>query len=153
MGRYGCVLSLVGYWFEDKNNSLAAIKAFIMNRIGDVGFLLAMFLCYKFFGTLNYSLLAQSVTSFVNSGATNIHSSSCSLVSDFCLVLRENQHKSPLYLVTRCHGRSHSSFCTYPCSHNGHRRYLFIKPYVFYINFKSSCNAHYCYYWCSNSFT
>jgi len=38
-----CSYLLVGYWFDSTHNSLAAIKAFIVNRIGDVGFLLAMF--------------------------------------------------------------------------------------------------------------
>ncbi|WP_161881865.1 NADH-quinone oxidoreductase subunit L [Deinococcus alpinitundrae] len=52
---------LIGFWFaghkdhnaaDGVNNSNAARKAFIMNRIGDLGFMLGMFLIYKVFGTL-----------------------------------------------------------------------------------------------------
>ena len=39
-----CSYLLIGYWYEDEANSLAAIKAFLFNRVGDVGFLIAMFL-------------------------------------------------------------------------------------------------------------
>ncbi len=38
-----CSYLLIGYWFKDVNNTKAANKAFVMNRIGDAGFLLAIF--------------------------------------------------------------------------------------------------------------
>lgn len=38
-----CSYLLIGFWFKDINNSKAARKAFVMNRIGDFGFLLAIF--------------------------------------------------------------------------------------------------------------
>ncbi len=44
---------LIGFWYQTKANADAARKAFIVNRIGDVGFLLAMFLMVATFGTLN----------------------------------------------------------------------------------------------------
>lgn len=44
---------------EGINNSNAARKAFIMNRIGDLGFMLGMFLLYKLYGTLNIPQLAE----------------------------------------------------------------------------------------------
>ena len=50
-----CSYLLIGYWFSDREKSDAGKKAFIVNRIGDVGFLLAMFLIYTAFGTLNYT--------------------------------------------------------------------------------------------------
>ncbi|MES2615821.1 MAG: proton-conducting transporter membrane subunit, partial [Bdellovibrionota bacterium] len=46
-----CSYLLIGYWYEENANSLAAIKAFIFNRVGDVGFLIAMFLCYMQFNS------------------------------------------------------------------------------------------------------
>ena len=48
-----CSYLLVGFWYAIKENADAARKAFIVNRIGDVGFLLAMFLTVKTFGTLD----------------------------------------------------------------------------------------------------
>jgi NADH-quinone oxidoreductase subunit L len=44
---------LIGFWFQDIEKVHAGQKAFIMNRIGDLGFLVAMFLAYKFAGTLD----------------------------------------------------------------------------------------------------
>lgn len=52
-----CSYLLIGFWYKDQDNSKAANKAFIMNRIGDVGFLLAMFWMLVEYGTLSYSAL------------------------------------------------------------------------------------------------
>lgn len=48
-----CSYLLISFWYTKKENGDAARKAFITNRIGDVGFLLAMFLTVFAFGTLN----------------------------------------------------------------------------------------------------
>lgn len=56
-----CSYLLIGYWYEDTDNSMAAIKAFIANRVGDAGFLIAMFLCYMLFKTINYNELATII--------------------------------------------------------------------------------------------
>ena len=48
-----CSYLLIGFWYAIKENADAARKAFIVNRVGDVGFLLAMFLTVKTFGTLS----------------------------------------------------------------------------------------------------
>ncbi len=44
---------LIGFWFDDLANSRAGKKAFVVNRIGDAGFLLGMFLVYQALGTLD----------------------------------------------------------------------------------------------------
>jgi NADH-quinone oxidoreductase subunit L len=44
---------LIGFWFEEHANARAGKKAFIVNRIGDAGFLLGMFLLYQTLGTLD----------------------------------------------------------------------------------------------------
>lgn len=49
-----CSYLLIGFWFKNQDYNDAAKKAFIMNRIGDLGFLLGMFLIFTTFGTLNY---------------------------------------------------------------------------------------------------
>ena len=46
---------LIGFWFKNQEFNNAAKKAFIMNRIGDLGFLLALFLLIQQFGTLNFA--------------------------------------------------------------------------------------------------
>lgn len=48
-----CSFLLIGFWYHDLANASAGRKAFIVNRVGDVGFLLAMFLTFKVFGSLD----------------------------------------------------------------------------------------------------
>jgi len=52
---------LIGFWFNDKANADAGKKAFIVNRIGDFGFLIAMFLIWSNVGTLDFSGVAAGV--------------------------------------------------------------------------------------------
>ena len=49
-----CSYLLIGFWYSNKAYGAAARKAFIMNRIGDLGLLMGMFLIIKTFGSLNY---------------------------------------------------------------------------------------------------
>ena len=49
-----CSYLLIGFWFSEKANADAGKKAFIMNRIGDFGFLVAMFMIYKATGSLSF---------------------------------------------------------------------------------------------------
>jgi NADH-quinone oxidoreductase subunit L len=49
-----CSYLLIGYWFEKQSASDAGMKAFIVNRIGDAGFLLGMFLVFVTFGSLDF---------------------------------------------------------------------------------------------------
>ena len=49
-----CSYLLIGYWYSDKANADAGKKAFVMNRIGDFGFLVAMFLLFANLGTLDF---------------------------------------------------------------------------------------------------
>lgn len=45
---------LIGFWFDDHKKAYAGRKAFIMNRIGDFGFILGIFLIFMTFGSVNY---------------------------------------------------------------------------------------------------
>lgn len=49
-----CSYLLIGFWFEDLKNAAAGRKAFIVNRIGDVGFVLGILLIFATFGTLDF---------------------------------------------------------------------------------------------------
>ncbi|MEI6140486.1 MAG: NADH-quinone oxidoreductase subunit L [Mariniphaga sp.] len=60
---------LIGFWFKNQEYNNAAKKAFIMNRIGDLGFLLAMFFILQQFGSLNFSDIF-SKTQTLTSGST-----------------------------------------------------------------------------------
>ena len=52
-----CSYLLIGFWFKNQDYNNAARKAFIMNRIGDLGFLLGMFLLFQTFGSLSFSVI------------------------------------------------------------------------------------------------
>ena len=49
-----CCYLLIGFWFDKQSAADAGKKAFIVNRIGDAGFLLGMFLIFHTFGTLDF---------------------------------------------------------------------------------------------------
>lgn len=49
-----CSYLLIGFWFKNSSFAGAAKKAFVMNRIGDLGFLIAVFLLFATFGTLEF---------------------------------------------------------------------------------------------------
>jgi NADH-quinone oxidoreductase subunit L len=50
-----CSYLLIGFWFTNSSYASAAKKAFVMNRIGDLGFLLGVFLMFQFFGSLEFA--------------------------------------------------------------------------------------------------
>ena len=65
-----CSYLLIGFWFNDKVNADAGKKAFIVNRIGDFGFLVAMFLIFTRFGSLDFeTVFAKAPGALVPGGA------------------------------------------------------------------------------------
>ena len=50
-----CSYGLVGFWFERDSAAVAAKKAFVTNRVGDFGFMIALFLMFEHFGSFNFS--------------------------------------------------------------------------------------------------
>ena len=68
-----CSYLLIGFWFKNLNYGDAAKKAFIMNRIGDVGFLIATFWMINQFGSVTFSEVfskAHDTSTFVLTGIT-----------------------------------------------------------------------------------
>lgn len=59
-----CSYLLIGFWYENDEYAYAGRKAFVVNRIGDFGFLLGIFMIFTTFGTLNFS----EVFSLANAG-------------------------------------------------------------------------------------
>ena len=64
-----CSYLLIGFWFSDKANADAGKKAFIVNRIGDFGFLIAMFLMFANVGTLDFVGVRAAASSLEVGGA------------------------------------------------------------------------------------
>lgn len=62
-----CSYLLIGFWYKNQSYNDAAKKAFIMNRIGDLGFLIGLFLIFNTFGSISYNDVFTSAAKF-NSG-------------------------------------------------------------------------------------
>ena len=60
---------LIGFWFEDRANATAAKKAFITNRVGDVSFMVAMFLAFAAVGTLDILGLVENAETLASGTA------------------------------------------------------------------------------------
>ena len=52
-----CSYLLIGFWFEDLKKVKAGMRAFVVNRIGDTGFLLGMFILFSCFNSLQFDVL------------------------------------------------------------------------------------------------
>ena len=62
-----CSWLLIGFWYKKESASWAANEAFIMNRVGDLGLLLAMFLIYWNIGSLQYDIVFAQISTLENS--------------------------------------------------------------------------------------
>ncbi len=59
-----CSYLLIGFWYKKESANNAAIKAFIVNRVGDFGLAIAIFLIFFFFGTINFDETFQATTQY-----------------------------------------------------------------------------------------
>lgn len=55
-----CSYLLIGFWFQNREYASAGRKAFVMNRIGDLGFLVAMAILFTYCGTLDIAALSRA---------------------------------------------------------------------------------------------
>src|SRR5215212_9271090 len=67
-----CSYLLIGYWFKNNDYNYAARKAFVMNRIGDLGFLLALFWMLQKVGTLSFNEVFAHASAFSTFEVTSI---------------------------------------------------------------------------------
>jgi NADH-quinone oxidoreductase subunit L len=61
-----CSYLLIGFWYKNQDYNDAAKKAFIMNRIGDLGFLIGIFIVGSMFHTLDFTTLKTAITSAID---------------------------------------------------------------------------------------
>ena len=76
-----CSYLLIGYWYERKSASDAGKKAFIVNRLGDWGFILGIFLVFFTFGTLDLRAVADAAA------AMPVETAEFGVLSLICLLL------------------------------------------------------------------
>jgi len=56
---------LIGFWFKRENANVAAMKAFIVNRVGDFGFTIGVLAIWYYFGTVDYHEVFAAMPSFL----------------------------------------------------------------------------------------
>ncbi len=67
-----CSYLLIGFWYERERASSASVKAFVTNRVGDFGFMIAMFFIVGALGSLDYSAMSAGAGGISKSTATAI---------------------------------------------------------------------------------
>ena len=60
-----CSYLLIGFWYKKSSANTAAMKAFVVNRIGDFGFAIGIFLIFFYYGTVNYKEVFQLTPSLL----------------------------------------------------------------------------------------
>jgi NADH-quinone oxidoreductase subunit L len=80
---------LIGFWFDREKANLGSLKAFLVNRVGDLGFVLGMALILTYFGSLEYQVVFSGVPQLVSSTLPLLlpGGSSLSVITLICLLL------------------------------------------------------------------
>ena len=81
-----CSYLLIGFWYKRPSANAAAIKAFIVNRVGDFGFAIGIFLIFLYFGTVNYNEVFQQIPLFAQENIT-ILGIEFNLITLICVML------------------------------------------------------------------
>jgi NADH-quinone oxidoreductase subunit L len=82
-----CSYLLIGFWYEKKSASDAGVKAFVVNRVGDFGFVLAMLLIFVTFGTLHFADVFKAVTTPAANHSYNLLGGEISVITLIALLL------------------------------------------------------------------
>jgi NADH-quinone oxidoreductase subunit L len=81
-----CSYFLIGFWYKKPKANAAAIKAFLVNRVGDFGFAIGIFLIFFFYETLNYQDVFQITPSLAEKEIT-LFGIEANLITIICLML------------------------------------------------------------------
>jgi NADH-quinone oxidoreductase subunit L len=78
---------LIGFWFERESANFASLKAFLVNRVGDLGFILGIAAILYVFGSLDYAAVFASAPQHATETMTGILGSQWSWLTIICLLL------------------------------------------------------------------
>ena len=81
-----CSYLLIGFWYKKETANNAAIKAFIVNRIGDFGLAIGIFLIFFYFGSINFNEVFQSVSQYLDEKVI-LFGFEASLITLICIFL------------------------------------------------------------------
>ena len=77
---------LIGFWYKKPSANAAAIKAFVVNRVGDFGFSLGIFATFMVFGTIDISTINATASSFAGDSFTFL-GQNVDIMTTICLLL------------------------------------------------------------------
>ena len=78
---------LIGFWYKRPTAIYANLKAFLVNRVGDFGFLLGIGLVFAYMGTLDYATAFNAAPTFKDTLVTLLPNTSWSLITVICICL------------------------------------------------------------------
>ncbi len=78
---------LIGFWYTRESAIYANLKAFLVNRVGDFGFLLGIGLILAYFGSLDYAQVFQAAPQFASHSISLIPGEAWSLLTVICILL------------------------------------------------------------------
>ena len=83
-----CSYLLIGFWYKKESANNAAIKAFIVNRVGDFGLAIGIFLIFLYFGTINFQEVFDTAPKFIENKLVffGIESSLITLICIFLFI-------------------------------------------------------------------
>ena len=81
-----CSYLLIGFWYKKNSANNAAIKAFIVNRVGDFGLAVGIFLIFYHFGTVNFNEIFQIAPQYIGK-EINFLWSEVNLITIICIFL------------------------------------------------------------------
>jgi NADH-quinone oxidoreductase subunit L len=82
-----CSYLLIGFWYEKKSASDAGIKAFVVNRVGDFGFVLGVMLIFVTFGSLDFTDVFKAASSPAAAQTVSLLGVEMSVITLICLLL------------------------------------------------------------------
>ena len=81
-----CSYLLIGFWYKKETANNAAIKAFVVNRVGDFGLAIGIFLIFFYFGSINFNEVFQAAPQLIEK-KISILGYEASLITFICLFL------------------------------------------------------------------
>ncbi len=81
-----CSYLLIGFWYKKDSANKAAIKAFVVNRVGDFGLAIGIFLIFFYFGSINFNEVFQIAPQLIDK-KISIFGYEASLITFICLFL------------------------------------------------------------------
>ena len=129
-----CSYLLIGFWFTDQQKATAGMKAFLFNRLGDVGFLVGLFLMLITFDSLNITNIKEQVAAFFSYAGCKL--CKVGLLIFFLGSYRKICSNPTVSLASFSDGGTYSCISSHSCRNNGYSRCVFnceIELFIYFV--------------------